>query len=413
MPLYIYTAKDAQGLTKFDKMDASSERELAAILKEQGLYLISAEAAGEAPKKGGLLRQKISLDTLLFWRGVPLAEKMTLVRNLAVTIKAGLSLTRSLDALAEQTSSTKLKQILAAVNLDISRGMTFADSLSKYPKEFNELFVNMVRAGEASGTLEDTLTVLYRQLKKDYQLRRKVRGALIYPGVIVTAMVVIGALMMIYVVPTLAQTFKELNVELQITTRFIIWFATNLAQIWPLLLGGLVALVVSVRLFIKRTELGKNIYDKVFLVMPLFSPLVKKINSARFARTLSSLIESGMPILKALEITSNTLVNIYYSRSIKDAREVVQKGGELSSVLRKYPKLYPPMVTQMVALGEETGALATLLKRVALFFESEVVESTRNLSTIIEPVLMVVIGVVVGFFAVSMIQPMYSLVGAI
>lgn len=255
--------------------------------------------------------------------------------------------------------------------------------------------------------------MLYRQLKKEHDLRRKVRGALIYPSVIVVAMVLIGALMMIYVVPTLAQTFQELEVELPLSTRTVIWLANNLSRIWPLLLGGIFALIVLVRFLVKRTYFGRRAADTLMLKIPLIGSLVKKINAARFARTLSSLIESGMPILKALEITSKTLVNTYYADSVKKAGEVVQKGGQLSSVLKEYSKLYPPMVIQMVAVGEETGAVASLLKRIALFFESEVADSTKNLSTIIEPVLMVVIGAAVGFFAVSMIQPMYSLIGAI
>ncbi|RJQ13903.1 type II secretion system F family protein [Candidatus Parcubacteria bacterium] len=413
MALYYYTAKDSQGNTKSDKLEAASQSDLARILKEQGFYLLSVQELGaEGPKKS-FLKKDLSLDALLFWRGVPLVEKLVFVRNLAVTIKAGLSLTRSIDALSEQTTSSKFRSILTNVNADVAKGSTFADSLAKYPREFSDLFVNMVRAGEASGTLEETLVVLYRQLKKDYDLRRKIKGALIYPAVIVGAMVIIGALMMIYVVPSLAQTFRELNVDLPASTRFVIWFAENLGRLWPFLLAGLAAFFLLMRHLIKKTRLGKRTADMILLKAPLFGPLVKKINSARFARTLSSLIESGMPILKALEITSRTLSNIYYQESIAGAQEVVQKGGQLSEVLKQKRNLYLPMVVQMVAIGEETGALASLLKRIAIFFEAEVADSTKNLSTIIEPVLMVVIGAAVGFFAVSMIQPMYSLVGSI
>lgn len=413
MALYTYTAKTSQGETKTGKLEAGSEAELAALLRKQELYLVEATSPEQPKHKKGFLKQEVSFDTLLFWRGIPLSEKMLFVRNLAVTIKAGLSLTRSIDVLGEQTTSSKLRKILNDINANISKGKGFADSLESYPKEFDELFINMIRAGEASGTLETTLVVLYKQLKKEYTLRKKVRGALIYPGVIVSAMVLIGALMMIYVVPTLAQTFSELEVELPPTTQFVIWFSTNLSVIWPFLLGGIVAFVVLIRLVIKRTTWGRHGADKLLLIMPLISPLVKKINAARFARTLSSLIESGMPILKALDITSHTVGNVYYAQTIIRAQEEVQKGGSLSSILNTYPNLYPPMVIQMIAVGEETGALASLLKRVALFFESDVAEATKNLSTIIEPVLMVVIGAAVGFFAVSMIQPMYSLVGSI
>lgn len=413
MPLYIYTAKDASGNTKVDRTEADTESELVSRLKEQGLYVVSLQELGVQAQKGnGFSLSSLSFEKLMALFPVSRTEKMMSVRNLAVMIGAGLSLNRGLEALSEQTSSSKFKKVLLSLNESVAKGVSFADSLAKFPNEFNELFISMVRVGEAAGTLEETLIVLYRQLKKDHELRSRIRGALIYPAVIVSAMVLIGALMMIYVVPTLAQTFSELDVDLPLSTRVIIWIAENLSRVWPFILAGIAGIVVGIRFF-ARTKNGKRFFDRMFLEAPLIGSIVKKVNAARFARTLSSLIEAGLPIVRALEITANTVSNSFYKDSLAEAGVVLEKGGQLSSVVKQYPKLYQPMVMQMIAVGEETGALSSLLKRIAVFFESEVNSITKNLSSIIEPILMVIIGAVVGFFAVSMLQPMYSLVGTL
>ncbi len=408
MPLFLFTAKDNTGQTRVERLEADSEVDLVARLKDQGLYLISAQEIGQ-PKANGKLN--LSFKFLSSWRGISRAEKMMAVRNLAVMIGAGLSLTRSLEALAEQTKSARFREILISLNESVSRGVNFADSLAKFPKEFDELFVSMIRVGETSGSLQECLIVLYRQMKKDHDLRSRVRGALIYPAVIVSAMVGIGIMMMIFVVPSLASTFADLKVDLPTTTKSIIWLSNNLSAVWPYLFAGCAALIFGFRYGIK-TRPGKKIWHKFLIDVPLIGPVVKKVNSARFARTLSSLIESGLPIVRSLEITAGTLNNIFYKESIEKAADLMQKGGQLSSIVRQHPDLYQPMVVQMIAVGEETGALASLLKRIALFFESEVSNVTKNISSIIEPVLMIFIGAAVGFFAVSMMQPMYSLVGA-
>jgi len=400
VPHYSFTAQNKEGKIIKGESNAADEEALANNLSGQGLSLVSSA-----------LKRKTLLQFSLSFGRVPLKEKMFFVRNLAVMISAGLSLTRALDALAQQTSSVKLRQIIEGVVTSVRKGNTFADSLGAYPKEFNNLFVNMVRVGETAGNLEEVLKVLYLQIKKQAALRSKIRGALVYPAVIVIAMIGVGTMLMIYVVPSLAATFQDLDVELPATTRFVIWLSQNLFSRWYLFLGGLVAVVFLARAALK-TRQGKEILALLSLYTPLIGTLVKKVNSAVFSRTLSSLVKSGLPIVRALEITADTLTNQKYSQSVFHAAEVVKKGGQLSAVIGEYAVLYPPMVVQMIAVGEETGALASLLGRVAVFFENEVSEATKNMSSIIEPILMIVIGIVVGFFAVSMIQPMYSLVGS-
>jgi type IV pilus assembly protein PilC len=402
MPKYSFVAQNKAGKIIRGELEAVNEEALANNLNAQNLTLVST-----TEQKKNFLNNLLNLN----FGKVPLKEKMFFVRNLAVMINAGLALSRALDALVQQTSSKKLSRIIQEVVASIRKGNTFADSLSNYPKEFSNLFVNMIRVGETAGNLEEVLKTLYLQMKKEHALRSKVKGALVYPAVIVVAMVAVGTLLMIYVVPSLAATFQDLNAELPATTKVVIWLSENLVSNWYFFLIGLVVLVIGLR-FAFKTKSGKEFASLIGLNIPLIGPLIKKVNSARFSRTLSSLVKAGIPIVRALEITSNTLTNRKYAKAASRASEVVQKGGQLSSVVAEYPKLFPPMIVQMISIGEETGTIASLLARVAVFFENEVSQTTKNMSAIIEPILMVVIGLVVGFFAISMIQPMYSLVGS-
>lgn len=413
MSSYNYTARSAGGEEKKGQMEAKDEFELARILRQDNIFLISSKPAEEVSKTADISKRAVNfLKFFQFRRGVKPAEKMIFSRNLSVMVGAGLSLSRAIETLAKQTTNAKLKSILLAINSEIQKGRPFSDALEMHVETFGDLYVNMIRSAEVAGNLEDILKLLSKQLKKEYDLKRKVKGAFTYPAVILVVMSIIGVIMMLFVVPTLATTFKEMGVELPITTRILIAVAEFGANYWYLFFGIIAAFIYGLILFF-RTGVGKNTADTIFLKTPLIGALTKKINSARFARTMSSLLEGGVPIIKSLEIVSKAIPNHYYVESLKVAIDEVQKGKPLSQTLEKYPHLYPPLVTQMIAVGEETGAVSDILKRLALFFESEVSENTKNMSTIIEPFLMVVIGIVVGFFAISMMQPMYSVVGAI
>lgn len=413
MSLYNYTARSAGGEEKKGQMEAKDEFELARILRQDNIFLISGKLAEEPSKAKDVLGQITGfLKFFKFRRGVPLAEKMIFSRNLSVMVGAGLSLSRAIETLAKQTPNKKLKSILISINSEIQKGRPFSDSLEMHIETFGDLYVNMIRSAESSGNMEDILKLLAKQLKKEYDLKRKVKGAFTYPAVILVAMSIIGAIMMFFVVPILATTFKELGVQLPLTTRIMIAVAEFGANYWYFFFAIIAAIIYGLVLFF-RTKIGKNTSDTIFLKMPLIGSLTKKINSARFARTMSSLLEGGVPIIKSLEIVSKAIPNHYYVESIKVAIGEVQKGRPLSQTLEKYPNLYPPLVVQMIAVGEETGSVSDILKRLAMFFESEVSENTKNMSTIIEPFLMIIIGIIVGFFAISMMQPMYSVVGAI
>lgn len=406
MPNYSYIAKTLKGEKKSGILKAKDKHELARILRKQGYILISAN-----------LEEKVSLKkkltfSLPFLDKVSLVEKLMFTRNLQVMVSAGISLPRALRILANQSKSKKLRNTLLGIEKEIIKGSSFSDAISKYPGIFPELFQSMIKVGEEGGTLEEVLGVLTRQMEREHELKSKIKGAMIYPAVIVATMALIGILMLILVVPKLAQTFADLGIELPFTTQLVIGLGSFLAKFWYLLPIIILLLVVLLKVILK-TKTGKLIKDNLVLKIPIINSIIKKTNSAATVRTLSSLIIAGVPIVRSLEIVSGTLGNIYYKRAISQAASRVRKGAKLAEVLKAHQDIYPTLIIQMVEVGEETGETSTILGKLADFFEEEVTRATRNLSALVEPVLMLLIGAAVGFFAISMIQPMYSMLGAL
>ena len=406
MAKYFYTAKSLKGEEKSGTMEAKDEKQIAQTLKEQGFILIKAKTE---EKK---LKEKKFEIPLPFLGGVPLVERMMFTRNLQVMVAAGLSLPRALETLALQSKSKRFKKGLLEIREKIIKGENFSDALRNYPDIFSELFQNMVKVGEESGTLEEVLKILAQQMEREHELKSKIQGAMIYPAVIILAMLGIGILMLIMVVPKIAETFKELNIELPLTTKLVIGLGTFLAEKWYLAI--LIIIIFSFLFWLSlKTKKVKEIMDALLLKLPVVSPLIKKTNSVYTVRTLSSLIAAGVPIVRSLEIVSGVLGNIYYKAAILEAVEKVKKGEKLSEVLAFHQDFYPPIILQMLKVGEETGETSKVLAKLADFFEEEIGNETRNLASVIEPVLMLIIGGAVGFFAISMIQPMYSMLGAI
>ena len=403
MPKYFYTARSFSGEGRTGILEATDEHQLASILRQEGYILISANLE-EREKK-----LEISFS---FFAGVSLVEKMIFTRNLRIMIGAGISLPRALETLASQSKNKKFKKALISIAEEITKGKSFSDALSSHSDIFPELFISMVKVGEEAGTLEDVLKVLTNQMEREYELKSRVKGAMIYPAIIISAMIGIGILMLIMVIPKLAETFEELDIELPPTTRFVIFLGTFLAQKWYVILILALLLAIFLRIILK-TKTGKRIVDFLTLKIPIISPLIQKTNSAYFVRTLSSLITSGVPIVRSLEIVSGAVGNVYFQETLQEASEKVRKGSKLSESLRPYQKLYSPTVVQMIQVGEETGETSTILAKLADFYEEEVANATKNLSAVIEPVLMLLIGAAVGFFAISMIQPIYGMLGAI
>ena len=270
----------------------------------------------------------------------------------------------------------------------------------------------MVRAGEESGNLSLALQSVSLQMEKTYQLNKKIRGALMYPAVIFSLMVVIGVLMMVYMVPTLTATFVGLGIKLPLSTRIVIAVSDFLKDYFLFVVLGFVFAVVALIAFL-RTLSGQRIFDTILLKLPVISEIVKEVNSARTARTLASLVSSGVDIVVAIGVTRDVIQNSYYKEVLDEVGAVIQKGESMSLVFSKHEKLYPLFVGEMVSVGEETGTIGEMLSAVATFYEDEVDQKPKDMSSIVEPVLMIIIGAAVGLFAISMLGPTYSLADAL
>lgn len=408
MTVFMYSASDQGGKVSKGEREAADDKALAQTLKAEGLIVLEARE-----KKGLRARLNLNLgDLIARIRPVSIVEKMFFARNLAVMVSAGLSLTKGMEALSEEAKNPKFRRVIADINDSVIKGNSFADSLRRHQKVFGELFVNMVEVGETSGKLTLVLKLLANQIKKDHTLRKRVRGAMTYPAFIVAALAGVGTMMMIYVVPTMSAVIKELGVPLPLTTRIIIALSENLLRYGLLILGIMTAGGVAFWRM-RKIPLYKMYLDRLILRIPLFGPLIRNFNTARFCRILSYLITSGVPIAHSLEVTAGVLSNRVFSDAAQEAAAQIQKGRQLRAILAAHPAVFRPLVTQMVGVGEETGKISEMLLRLALFFEEEVTSVTKNLSTLIEPIMMVVIGAAVGFFAVSMLQPIYTSLGNI
>lgn len=400
MPKYCYTAKNiSTGETVGGEQEAKDERMLASDLHASGFLVTSMKEV-----KTASVVQVRFLDRFV---SVPLKEKMTFTRNLAVMVSSGLTVSRAVMNLSTQTRNKAFQKILLDVYDEVQAGKTLSEGLGKYPKVFSELFTSMVYVGEISGNLEEILEILALQLEKENDLLSKVRGAMIYPMVIVVAMIGIGIFMLTYILPRITGVFKDMNVALPASTRFIMsvsdFMREHAIASIAIFFGG----IVGVRLF-ASTTVGKRFFDWFFLRLPIVGNIIIKVNSARFSRIYSSLLKSGVSVIDSLTIVKKTLSNLYYRDALDDAIAEIQKGIDLSAVILRYPRIFPILVPQIIQVGEETGKTEMVLRKLAEFYEEEVSQITKNMSSIVEPVLMLLIGGGVGFFAVAMLTPMYS-----
>ena len=348
---------------------------------------------------------------VLFGR-VSLSEKIMFTNNLSGMLSAGLSLNRALSILEKQSTNPTLNKILADLSDEINKGNTLSEGMKKYPKVFPGVFVPMVHSGEESGNLPQTLKEVGLNLKKAYDLNKKIKGALMYPSIILIAMLAIGTFMMIYVVPTLTKTFKDVGSKLPSSTKVIIWLSDTISQNIIAFISIIIVAIIAFT-FISKIKVVKRQFDRIILYIPVLGTLIKELNTARTARTLSSLLLAGVNISNALLITKEVLQNVHYKDLIEKSILSIEKGTVLSASFKENTFLYPVMMGEMVEVGEETGNLSKMLLDIASFYENEVDNKTKDLSTIIEPVLMLFIGGAVGFFAVSMISPMYSVMNNI
>ncbi len=399
-----YKAQTKTGKVIDGFKESADKFSLARELREEGSIPLSIEESNGKGKKNFL--------KLTIFSGVSLSEKIIFTNNLGGMLTAGLSLTRALSILEKQTTNPTLKKVLTSLIDGVSAGVTMSDSMKKFPKVFSPLFVSMVHSGEESGGLPKALGEVGVNLKKSYDLNKKIKGALMYPSIILCVIFIIAILMMKYVVPTLTKTFKDLGGDLPGSTKFIIWLSDMISNHTILVFGVIIA-IVGFFVFFAKLEITKKYFDYIVLRIPMIGTLIKEVNTARTARTLSSLLSSGVDMSRALAITEEVLQNIYYKGLIRRSIESIEKGGTLSAPFKDAVSLYPVMMGEMMEVGEETGNLSKMLLDIANFYESEVDNKTKDLSVIIEPVLMVFIGGAVGFFAVSMISPMYSVMSNI
>lgn len=339
---------------------------------------------------------------------IPQKDIIFFIQNLQVMIKSGLPLDKSFKTLALQTRNYRLKAILQDLIKKTESGISFYESLKKYEKVFGTPTINMIKAGEVSGKLEDVLKQIFLQIKKSHELKSRVKAALVYPVIVVVAMIGIAIAMFIFVIPKITAMFDQIQAELPIATKVLIKISNFSVNNGPIVILMFVIILILISLSFKNKK-TKYFYHQIFLKVPIFGEIIKKINLAKFARTISSLIKTDIPIIKTLTITADVVTNLVYKKALKESAENVKSGASLTDILSKYPNLFPPVIIQMVSAGEETGSLDTILDELAAFYEEEIDQIMKTLPSIIEPILILVLGVGVGAMAVAIIMPMYSL----
>ncbi len=345
---------------------------------------------------------------------IPMVDRIFFLDHLKTMIHAGLSLIEALHVLAKEAQNKKLTHIVQEITDHVEKGNQLSDSLKLYPKIFPDLQTKMIASGEIAGKLEDSLDQVVVQMKKNHALVSSVKGALIYPSVIVGAIMVIGVLMVTLVLPKLTSMFDEFDAELPLPTKILIGVTDFLSQ--PLnLISVFAVFFLLIALFIvmlKKNTSFKHAIHGIILHLPIFGPIIKKVNLARFSITLSSLLKSTIPIVDAVRIAGETCKNVRYKNALLSATDSLSKGEQLSEILSEHSKLFPPMVTEMIMVGEKTGEIDHLLQELSSFYSDEVDKTMKNFSTIIEPVIIILLGLGVAGIAVSIIMPMYSLTQA-
>jgi type IV pilus assembly protein PilC len=396
---YQYIARTQAGAIEKDVMAAMNERAVVEALRARGLL----------PTVVRPVRKSFDMVALKeFFTPIKLLDKITFIKNLGVMIKAGLPVSKALRILSTQTQNRKFGKIVTQISKQLEGGTSLSDAISHFPNVFSPIFVSMVRVGEVSGTLEQNLSYLSDQLQRDYDLMSKTKSATTYPIMVLITLTIVGFLMFTFVLPKLTGTFKDLNVPLPILTRIVMSLVDVFAKYGIILLLALFVLVMGL-VYWRKTESGRAVLHKLVLYTPVLYPIVIKVNTARFVRVFSSLIKSGMPIVESLEVSSHVVGNIYYQKVILDASSKVKMGAPLSSAFKKYPRLFSGLVVQMMEVGEESGTTDEVLTQVADFYEGEVDQTMKNMSSIIEPLIMMVIGSVVGILAIALISPIYNL----
>jgi type II secretory pathway component PulF len=396
MALYKYKAFDQQGKVVSGLVEASTEEGAADALRDKGLNLTA-------------LKKKLNFDinNLDFFSPIKPKEIVIFSRQFSVLTSANVALVHSLKLLVDQVKSVKLKKVVAEIASDVDGGSRLSDALGKFPKQFSSFYVSVVRAGETSGKLDEVLNYLADELEKDYDMNSKIKGAMIYPAVVVTGLVVVGAVMMIFVVPKLTDVIASSGGELPLPTKILIAVSDFLQAYWPILLFGAFGAYFSLKAFLAR-PLGKLMFDSLVLKLPVFGNLYKLIYVVRFTRSMNTLILGGVSLSRGLDITAEVVSNDVYKKLILDTKKEVEDGNSISSVFKE-SKDVPVMVSQMMAIGEKTGKLDTILNKITDFYTREINNIIANLMILMEPIIIILIGIGVGTMVAAIILPMYQM----
>ena len=400
MPVFQYTARTLKGDLVNDKIDLPSRDDVIAHLRKNRMVVVQVRAA---PREFKL--------SFKFGGGVKTRDIVVLTRQFATMINAGLPLVQALDILAQQTENKILADVTRQVVYDVESGHTLADALRKHPRAFSDLYVNMVAAGEAGGILDTILVRLAQFLEKNDAIVRKVKGAMVYPAVIVSVAVIAVSVLLIFVIPTFQNMFASVNLELPLPTRIVIGMSNLLKNYWWAILGVAGVTVFGITRYYK-TAPGRLQIDAMLLKMPVLGDVLRKSAVSRFTRTLGTLISSGVSILDGLEITARTAGNMVIHNAVMESRASIAGGETIAQPLAK-SKVFPPMVISMIAVGEQTGGMDEMLSKIADFYDDEVDAAVSTLLSLMEPIMIVVLGVVVGGMVVAMYLPIFDMVNAV
>ncbi len=400
MATFVWKGKTLSGASQAGEVTFDTQEEVLNYLRKKKVVITSIQEKPKQLKLGVGLRKKVSTKDLAVF-----------TRQFATMINAGLPLVQCLEILSKQTEKAGFKKIISDVMHDVETGSTLAESLGKHKQVFDQLFVNMVEAGEAGGILDDILMRLATYIEKAEALKRKVKSAMMYPTVVLVVALGATTFMLLFIIPTFAKMFSDFGGQLPLPTRIVLGMSNVLRDYWWALGGGILALVIGLRAYY-RTDGGRTVIDRFQLRIPILGEVLRKAAVARFTRTLGTLIKSGVPILTGLDITARTAGNKVISESVLKTRASIREGETLATPLRQC-EVFPAMVVQMIAVGEETGALDEMLKKIADFYDDEVDTAVDTLTSVIEPVMIVVMGVMVGGMVVAMYLPMFKLVSVV
>lgn len=406
MAIFTYRAATASGKQVSGIVEAPSADAAATLLGEKDLIVISldetkADAAAAAVKGGALFRRRINVRDIVIF-----------TRQLSVLVSANLPLVQALKVLVNQLANPQLQAVVAEIAGEVEGGMKLSRALARHPKQFGDFYVNIVRSGETSGKLDEVLNYLADQLEKDYDLSSKIRGAMIYPTFILGGLLLVATLMMAFVIPQLTKILVEANLELPLSTRVLIFLSNSVRGYWWLGIIVIVGAILGFRHYV-RTPGGQVRWGYAQLRMPIFGPLLQRIYLVRFSRSLSTLLVGGVPLTSALEIVADVVGNATYRQLIQETVKAVEDGNPIASLMQKRPDVVPTMVSHMLTVGEQTGRIDAVLGRISDFYTREVNNIVANLSTIIEPIIMIILGIGVAGLVMAIMLPMYQLSNAV